>query len=142
MVQEPMLPLPRSFVIVALVLLGASPASPQELGLERVWAVGEAFGSEAETWHRLEDATVVNGHVVAVDMFLPTVRVFTVGASIWATWAVTVRVRASTSLPCRSWPTTTDSRCGTSPSGGRCVGVWTEASSCTSTRRWRPGWED
>jgi hypothetical protein len=77
MVQEPMLPLPRSIVFV-LVLLGPSTVSAQALGLERVWAVGEAFGSEAETWHRLEDATVVNGHVVAVDMFLPTVRVFTV----------------------------------------------------------------
>ena len=66
-------------IVVAVLLLGPTSASSQELSLERVWAMGDAFGSEAETWHRLEDATVVNGHVVAVDMFLPTVRVFTVG---------------------------------------------------------------
>ncbi len=65
-------------LLVMLAFTSPYPAQAQHLSLERIWSVGSAFGSESETWVRLEDATVVDGYVVAVDPFLPTVRVFTV----------------------------------------------------------------
>lgn len=59
-----------------LATLGGISLSAQEIQLQRVWEVGAVDGPPEAIWSRIEDATIMAGHVYAVDIDLQMVRRF------------------------------------------------------------------